>query len=48
MAIRMEEMNNEHLLQSQVLDKYCRSTLCTVFRDDFIFIWDMKYSLSCF
>ena len=39
---------NEHLLQSNMFGEYCHATLCTVFKDNFIFVWDMKHSLSCF
>ena len=28
--------------------EYCYTTLCAVFKDDFIFVWDMKHSLSWF
>ena len=29
---------NEHLLQSKMFGEYCRATLCTVFKDNFIFV----------
>ena len=29
---------NEHLLQSKMFGEYCCKTLCTVFKDDFIFV----------
>ena len=29
---------NEHLLQSKMFGEYCCETLCTVFKDDFIFV----------
>ena len=39
---------DEHILQSKMFSAYCCATLCTVFIEDFIFVWDMNHSLSCF
>ena len=36
---------NGHILQYKMFGEYCRSTLCTVFKDKFIFILDMIHSL---
>ena len=37
---------NGHILQYKMFGEYCRSTLCTVFKDKFIFVQDMKHSLT--
>ena len=37
---------NGHILLSKMFGEYCCATLCTAFKEDFIFVWDMKHSLS--
>ena len=36
----------EYILQSKMFGKYCCATLCTVFKDDFIFVCDTFPFLS--
>ena len=44
--INMEGMENGHILQYEIFGEYCPSNLCTVFKDKFIFVHDMKHSLT--
>ena len=37
---------NGHILQYKMFSEYCCSTFCTVFKDKFIFVQDMKHSLT--
>ena len=44
--INMEGMENGHILKYEMFGEYFPSTLCTVFKDKFIFVWDMKHYLN--
>ena len=44
--INMEGMENGHILQYEIFGEYCPSNLRTVFKDKFIFVRDMKHSLT--